>query len=60
MKVSCLGVMYRYLDFAKAFDSVSHQWLKSKLRTYGFSKELMEIERPFPDGRAAAGDRIWC
>lgn len=40
-----------YTDFAKAFDKVSHSILLSKLKTYGFSDNLIELTRSYLTNR---------
>ena len=40
-----------YIDFAKAFDSVSHEKLLVKLRAYGIDYELLNWLRSFLSGR---------
>jgi len=40
-----------YLDFAKAFDSVSHNHFMSKLRSCGISGSLVEWVKSFLVGR---------
>lgn len=45
----CLDAIY--LDFAKAFDSVPHQRLLSKLKGYGFTEKLLKWSAGFLTGR---------
>jgi len=41
-----------YFDFAKAFDTVSHTELMSKLRAYGFAGEVLAFIFDFITGRS--------
>jgi len=40
-----------YLDFRKAFDSVPHERLLTKLKTYGITRNVLEWIRMFLSGR---------
>ena len=40
-----------YLDFAKAFDTVSHEKLPNKLEGYGIRGHVTDWVRHFPQGR---------
>jgi hypothetical protein len=47
------------LDYAKAFDSVPHQRLLSKLRTYGISGNAVEWTKGFHDKPIPEGGDKW-
>ena len=40
-----------YMDFQKAFDTVPHQRLLSKVRTYGFNENMINWIEQFITGR---------
>jgi len=44
------GITAAYIDFAKAFDSVSHQELLCKLQNYGISGNLLNWIKNFLSG----------
>ena len=46
-----IGQVVAYVDFAKAFDSVSHCKLIAKLRQYGIAGCLLSWNDNFLDGR---------
>ena len=47
-----------YVDFAKAFDTVTHNQLLIKLAGYGFGHNLMRWMSSFPKGRTQCVYRI--
>ncbi|RMC10255.1 hypothetical protein DUI87_13057 [Hirundo rustica rustica] len=48
-----------YLDFSKAFDTVSHSTLLDKLAARGLDKSTLCWVRNWLDGRESGGERCW-